>query len=187
MAQVAQRGGGASSLQTAKVRLDGALSADGAVGVPVQCRGWTRWPLGVPSSSDHSVILNCVLGLNSSMVWTSPATPLTRMPSCHNFLYLKPPACLGSALPCAQYINTCKITQAYSTYKSPCLGLYQLLSASHATKVSGGNADSVKRRWPSCTVCQHHSNLQRPGGVLAGVLVLGLQRWGGAGSISENW
>ena len=26
------------SLQTAKVRLDGALSTDGAVGVPVQCR-----------------------------------------------------------------------------------------------------------------------------------------------------
>jgi len=32
------RGGGAPSLETAKVRLDGALSTDGAVGVPVQCR-----------------------------------------------------------------------------------------------------------------------------------------------------
>ena len=36
LAQVAQRGGGAPSLQTPKVRLDGALSTDGAVGVPVQ-------------------------------------------------------------------------------------------------------------------------------------------------------
>ena len=31
-------GVGAPSLQTAKVRLDGAVSTDGAVGVPVQCR-----------------------------------------------------------------------------------------------------------------------------------------------------
>ena len=38
MAQVAQRGGGTPSLQTFKVRLDGAVSTDGAVGVPVQCR-----------------------------------------------------------------------------------------------------------------------------------------------------
>jgi len=30
---------GAPSLQTAKVRQDGAVSADVAVGVPVQCRG----------------------------------------------------------------------------------------------------------------------------------------------------
>jgi len=29
----------ALSLEAFKVRLDGALSADGAVGVPVQCRG----------------------------------------------------------------------------------------------------------------------------------------------------
>jgi len=29
---------GAPSLETAKVRLDGALSTDGAVGVPVECR-----------------------------------------------------------------------------------------------------------------------------------------------------
>ena len=40
MAQVAQRGGGAPSLQTAKVRLDGALSTAGAVAVPVHCREW---------------------------------------------------------------------------------------------------------------------------------------------------
>jgi len=39
VAQVARRGGGAPSLQTAKVRLDGAVSTDGAVGVPVHCRG----------------------------------------------------------------------------------------------------------------------------------------------------
>ena len=39
VAQVAQRGGHAPSLQTAKVKLDGAVSTDGAVGVPVQCRG----------------------------------------------------------------------------------------------------------------------------------------------------
>jgi len=38
--QVAQRGGGAPSLQTAKVRLDGALSTAGAVAVPVHCRDW---------------------------------------------------------------------------------------------------------------------------------------------------
>ena len=38
MAQVAQRGGAAPSLQTAKVRLDGAVSTDGAVGVPAHCR-----------------------------------------------------------------------------------------------------------------------------------------------------
>ena len=39
VAQVARRGGGAPSLQTAKVRLDGAVSTDGAVGIPVHCRG----------------------------------------------------------------------------------------------------------------------------------------------------
>ena len=37
--QFHQRGGGAPSLETPKVRLDGALSADGAVGVPVYCKG----------------------------------------------------------------------------------------------------------------------------------------------------
>ena len=37
VAQVAQRGDGAPSLQTAKVRLDRA--PDGTVGVPVHCRG----------------------------------------------------------------------------------------------------------------------------------------------------
>ena len=39
VAQVAQRGGDAPSLQTAELRLDGALSTAGAVGVPTQCRG----------------------------------------------------------------------------------------------------------------------------------------------------
>jgi len=33
---------GAPSLQTAKVRLDGALSTDGAVGVLVHCREWDQ-------------------------------------------------------------------------------------------------------------------------------------------------
>ena len=42
MAQGAQRGGGAPSLHTATVRLDGALSTDGAVGVPAQCREWDQ-------------------------------------------------------------------------------------------------------------------------------------------------
>jgi len=32
----------APSLQTAKVRLDRALSTDGAVGDPVQCREWDQ-------------------------------------------------------------------------------------------------------------------------------------------------
>ena len=40
MAQAAQRGGAAPSLQTAEVRERGALSAAGAVGVPVRCREW---------------------------------------------------------------------------------------------------------------------------------------------------
>ena len=40
MGEVAQRGGGTPSLQTAKVRLDGALSTAGAVAVPVHCREW---------------------------------------------------------------------------------------------------------------------------------------------------
>jgi len=34
-----------------------ALSTDGAVGVPAQCRGWDRWPLRGPSNSNHSMIL----------------------------------------------------------------------------------------------------------------------------------
>ena len=42
MAQGAQRGGGAPSLHTPTVRLDGALSTDGAVGVPAQCREWDQ-------------------------------------------------------------------------------------------------------------------------------------------------
>jgi len=36
------RGGGAPSLQTAKVRLDGALSTAGAVAAPVHCREWNQ-------------------------------------------------------------------------------------------------------------------------------------------------
>ena len=39
VARAPQRGGGAPSLRTAKVRPDGAVSTDGAVGVPVRCRG----------------------------------------------------------------------------------------------------------------------------------------------------
>ena len=39
LAQAAQRGGGVLSLETPKIRLDRALSTDGTVGVPVQCRG----------------------------------------------------------------------------------------------------------------------------------------------------
>jgi len=39
VAQVAKRGEDAPSLQTDKVRLEGALSTDGAVDVHVQCRG----------------------------------------------------------------------------------------------------------------------------------------------------
>ena len=48
VAQVAQRGGGAPSLQTAKVRLDGALSTAGAVAVPVHCREWHQAAFGGP-------------------------------------------------------------------------------------------------------------------------------------------
>jgi len=44
-------------VQTFKVRLDGVLSTDGAVGVPVQCREWDRWTLRVPSYSNHPMIL----------------------------------------------------------------------------------------------------------------------------------
>jgi len=38
----------AQSLQTAKVGLDGALSTDGAVGVPAQCREWDQMALKGP-------------------------------------------------------------------------------------------------------------------------------------------
>jgi len=48
VAQVAQRDGGAPSLQTAKVRLDGALSTAGAVAVPVHCREWHQAAFGGP-------------------------------------------------------------------------------------------------------------------------------------------
>ena len=39
---IAQRGGGAPSLHTPTVRLDGALSTDGAVGVSAQCTEWDQ-------------------------------------------------------------------------------------------------------------------------------------------------
>jgi len=48
VAQVAQRGSGAPSLQTAKVRLDGAVSTAGAVAVPVHCREWHQAAFGGP-------------------------------------------------------------------------------------------------------------------------------------------
>ena len=72
MAQVAQRGGGAPSLQTAEVR-GWAVSTAGAVGVPAQCRAGTRWPLGVPSNSTNSVILSlCSFGLGTLFrLWIS--------------------------------------------------------------------------------------------------------------------
>jgi len=53
VAQVAQRGGGAPSLQTAKVRRDGALSTAGAVAVPVHCRGNGLW---------IDVVKGCIFG-----------------------------------------------------------------------------------------------------------------------------
>jgi len=39
LAQIALRGGGAPSLETPKVRLDGLWAPDGVVGVPLCCRG----------------------------------------------------------------------------------------------------------------------------------------------------
>jgi len=42
MAQGAQRSGSAPSLHTPTVRLDGALSTDGAVGVSAQGRQWDQ-------------------------------------------------------------------------------------------------------------------------------------------------
>ena len=58
MAQVAQRGGGAPSLDTLKVRLHGAPSTDGTMGTPALliAEGWTRWPLRVSSNSNDSMI-----------------------------------------------------------------------------------------------------------------------------------
>ena len=50
MAQVAP------SLETPKVRLDGALSTDGAVGVPVHCREWDQMDFKGPFQHYHSVI-----------------------------------------------------------------------------------------------------------------------------------
>ena len=62
MAQVAQRGGGAPSLQTAKVRLDGALSTAGAVAVPVRCREWhqaaSEGPFQLKPSYDAMIFLH---------------------------------------------------------------------------------------------------------------------------------
>lgn len=77
------------------------------------------------------------------------------------------------------YFSTCPTSPALENDSSTGhlqkfgLGLSQLLSPSHATGVSSGNADSVKTRWLSCSPCQHHGNLQRPGGVLAGIPVEG--------------
>ena len=45
---------GALSLQTAKVRLDGTLSTNGAVGV--QCREWEQMAFNVSSNPNHSMI-----------------------------------------------------------------------------------------------------------------------------------
>ena len=47
------RGGGAPPLQTAKVRLDGALSTDGAVGVSVHCRKWEQMAFKSPFQLKH--------------------------------------------------------------------------------------------------------------------------------------
>ena len=55
MAQAAQRGGAAPSLQTAEVRERGALSAAGAVGVPAQSRQWEQTAFRIPSNSNFSV------------------------------------------------------------------------------------------------------------------------------------
>ena len=49
LANVAQRDGGAPSLQTPNVKLDGALSTDGAGGVPVHCREWDQIAYKDPS------------------------------------------------------------------------------------------------------------------------------------------
>ena len=59
--QVAQRGGGAPSLETPKVSLDVTLSTEGAVGVPVHCRELDQMAFKVPSNSDDSVILEELL------------------------------------------------------------------------------------------------------------------------------
>ena len=52
LAQVAQRGGG--DLQ---VRLEGALSTDGAVGVPVHCREWDQMAFKGPFQLINYMIL----------------------------------------------------------------------------------------------------------------------------------
>ena len=56
---------GALSLQTAKVRLDGALSTDGAVGIPVQCREWDQMASKGPFQFGDSVVQWC-LGTSKS-------------------------------------------------------------------------------------------------------------------------
>jgi len=71
VAQVAQRGGGAPSLQTAKVRLDGALSTAGAVAVPVHCRERHQAAFGGPfqlRSVYDSMILNSTF-LQKTPLW----------------------------------------------------------------------------------------------------------------------
>ena len=39
---------GAPSLETLQIRLDGAVSTDGAAGVPVQCREWDQTAFKCP-------------------------------------------------------------------------------------------------------------------------------------------
>lgn len=92
-----------------------------------------------------------------SAVFSPPAAPVSSRP----------------ISPRAQHPQPWKMTQPQGHLQKVGLGLSQLLSPSHATGVSSGNADSVKTRWLSCSPCQHHSNLQWPGGVLAGIPVEG--------------
>ena len=49
----------APSLETAKVRLDRALSTWWSCGCPCSLQGsWTRWPFKIPSNSNNSMILS---------------------------------------------------------------------------------------------------------------------------------
>lgn len=58
LARFAQRGDGCPSfLETLVVRLDGALSTDGAVVSLLIAGSWTRRPSRVPSYSNKSMIL----------------------------------------------------------------------------------------------------------------------------------
>jgi len=66
----------APSLQTAKVRLDGAVSTDGALGVPAQCREGGRRPLGVPSNSNHSMTSALLVRHKEKPHWCAEVTGL---------------------------------------------------------------------------------------------------------------